>query len=99
MQKSKPVFECALTKKERNWKGGREKGERSVCACYFSHGLWSHQLDDKLCITVSAGIRTLASRNDGCSGDPCKFAWVQNNCLSLLLKLFSLSLSLSLSLG
>lgn len=52
---------------------------------------WSSQLDNKLCITTSTGIKTLAVGNDGCSGDPGKFAWGQNNCRSLLLKLFSRS--------
>ena len=51
---------------------------------------WSNQLDNKLCITISTGIKMLAVRNDGCSGDLCKFAWGQNNCRGLLLKVFSL---------
>lgn len=55
--------------------------------------LRSSQLDNKLCTTTSTGIKTLAVGHDGWSGDPGKFARGQNNCRSLLLKLFSRSQS------
>lgn len=101
--KSRFRFEFTLKKKEREGSGrgrqrtkeGGREGESEKPprhACYSSHGLLVNQFDNKLFITFSAGIQVLVVRNDGCSGDPCKFAWVQNHCLSLLFKLLSLFL-------
>ena len=59
-----------------------------VCLSISLVAFWSSQLDNKLCITTSTGIKTLGMRNDGCFSDPYKFAWGQNNCPSLLLGLF-----------
>lgn len=89
-----------LRKKEREiekkkQKQGRREGERRGLLgmpVIFLVAFWSSQLDNKLCITISTGVKTLMVRNDGCSGDPCKSAWGRSSCCSLLLKLLAPSL-------
>lgn len=78
-------------KRGREW-GKKSEGGHLGLPVISLMALWSSHLDNKLCTAISAGLKILAMRNDGCLGDPCKFAWVQNNCGCQLLKLLSLSL-------
>lgn len=78
--------------KEKRRQGGKERvGGLLGMSVISLMAFCSSQLNNKLCITISTSIKTLAVRNDDWLRDPCRFAWGQNNCPSLLLKLFSLS--------